>query len=231
MKHKAGHLPLVEFKREVFAGFVTMRLHRFDQRQGAKRHPCVQFATRTSPLFSEWHTRFYREVRKIVPRDIERDLSPLSMAVWFMDDGAADHSGVSLQTHGFTLEEVELLVAGLRTRFDLAANARRNRGRWIIYVGSASLGRLREILAPHLLPVFRIQGGLEPRRGHTLAPDSPIGVMTWSDLAGNGERSSQRRSAGEDPVSTLPGRACPGRAGESNSSVDTLVVLAVNVGC
>lgn len=191
VKHKAAHLSLVEFKRDIFANFVTMPLHRFDQRLGDRSYPCVQFATRTSPYFSEWHARFYRGGRKIVPRDIARELSPLSVAVWFMDDGAADHSGASLQTHSFELEEVELLVEGLRMKFDLAVNPRRDRGRWIIYVRSSSMARLREILRPHILPAFAYKVGLEPRRDHTLAPDSPVGVMTWSDLIGNGERSSE----------------------------------------
>ena len=98
--------------------------------------------------------------------------SSLAVTVWFMDDGAADHAGVTLQTHSFTLEEVELLVDALRMRFDLAANPRRNRGRWVIYVRSASVRRLREILLPELLPMFVYKIELEPRRDHTLAPDS-----------------------------------------------------------
>lgn len=162
VKHKADHRSLVEFKRDVFANFVTMPLHGFDQRIGGKRHPCVQFATRTSPLFSGFHARFYRGDRKIVPRDIASDLSPLSLSVWFMDDGAADHAGATLQTHSFTLEEVELLVDGLRGRFGPAANPRRNRGSWIIYVKSASMRRFREILAPHLLPGFAYKVGSNP---------------------------------------------------------------------
>lgn len=172
VKHKEAHRSLAEFKRDVFANFVTMPLHRFDQRLGTGRYPCVQFATRTSPVFTEWHLRFYHERRKIVPRDIASYLSPPSVSVWFMDDGAADHGGATFQTHGFELGEVELLVDALRERFGLAANPRRNRGRWIICVRPAAMGRLREILEPHLLPAFAYKLGLEPRRDHTLAPDS-----------------------------------------------------------
>jgi hypothetical protein len=171
IKHKEAHRVLAEFKRDVFADFVKMPLHAFDQRLGEKCFPCVQFATRTSPLFTEWHARFYRE-RKIVPLDIAHYLTPLSLTVWFMDDGAADHAGATLQTHSFTGEEVELLVQSLQDSFGLAVNPRRNRGRWIIYVRSAGMGRLRGILEPHLLPGFAYKIGLEPRRGHTLAPDS-----------------------------------------------------------
>jgi hypothetical protein len=172
VKHKAAHRVLAEFKRDVFTEFVGMPLHEFDQQLGGKSYPCVQFATRTSPLFTEWYARFYRAGRKVVPHNIASYLTPLSLTVWFMDDGAADHAGATFQTHSFTGEEVHLLIETLQRRFDLALNPRRNRGRWIIYVKSVSMRRLNEILAPHLLPGFAYKIGLEPRRGHTLAPDS-----------------------------------------------------------
>jgi hypothetical protein len=152
VKHKVEHRALAELKYRVFGEFITMPLHQFDQRLGSKLFPCVQFATRTSPLFSSWHSRFYRDRRKIVPEDIVLDLTPHALAVWFMDDGAADHAGVTFQTHSFELGETRLLVSVLRERFDLAAVLRRNRGRWIIYVGAASMPNLREVLEPLVLP-------------------------------------------------------------------------------
>jgi hypothetical protein len=182
VKHKSAHRALAEFKHEVFREFVSMRLHEFDQRLSGKMYPCVQFVSRTSSVFTEWHRRFYRNGRKIVPPDIASYLSPLAVAVWFMDDGAADHAGASFQTHSFRLKEVELLVEVLEERFELAGNPRKNRGGWIVYVKARSMGRLREILLPHLLPGFAYKLGItddsEPRRDYTLAPDRQVRVMT-----------------------------------------------------
>ena len=93
VKHKLAHEALAVFKRETFHEFVSMPLHRFEQRLNGKRYPCVQFVTRTNPVFSKWHSRFYETGRKAVPADIARDLSPLALAVWLMDDGAADYAG------------------------------------------------------------------------------------------------------------------------------------------
>ena len=163
VKHKAAHRSLVEFKREVFAEFTTMRLHGFDQKLKGKRYPCFQFATRTSPVFSEWHNRFYEGRRKIVPNGI--DLSPLAVAVWFMDDGAADYAGVTFQTHSFRADEVERLVRLLNRKFHLAANSRENKGKRLIYVSAAGLPRLRDLIDGDLLPDFRYK--LIPRRERT----------------------------------------------------------------
>ena len=99
VKHQLSQRALAEMKRDAFGEFVTMRLHQFDQKLGDHLYPCVQFATRTSAVFSEWHGRFYQERRKVVPENIAAMLTPLSLAVWFMDDGGADYAGLNLQTH------------------------------------------------------------------------------------------------------------------------------------
>ena len=101
VKHKAAHRSLAEFKRSTFESYLSMALHEFDQRLGGKRYPCVQFVTRTSPVFTSWRRRFYADGRKHVPDDIADLLTPLAIAVWFMDDGSADHCGVTIQTHSF----------------------------------------------------------------------------------------------------------------------------------
>lgn len=165
IKHKLAHRSLAELKYRTFEKFVSMPMHMFDQRLGGVGYPCVQFATRTNAAFSAWHHRFYREGIKVVPEDAAQMLTPLALAVWFMDDGAADFAGVTLQTHSFCQEEVDTLKAALIERFGLAVNRRRNRGAWILYVRAESLERLRRIVAPHLLPEFEYK--LLTRRSRT----------------------------------------------------------------
>lgn len=165
IKHKALHRSLAEFKYQVFESYISMPLHEFDQRLGDGLYPCVQFASRTNPVFTKWHQRFYRHGTKVVPRDIDKLLSELSMTVWFMDDGAADYAGVTLQTHNFSALEVERLVSVLRYKFDLAASSRSNKGKRIIYIKAGSLDRLHDLMDPHLLPDFAYK--LTPRRLRT----------------------------------------------------------------
>lgn len=165
VKHQIAQRRLAEFKRDAFDEFVTMRLHEFDQRLGDRRYPCVQFVTRTAPVFSGWHDRFYSGRRKIVPPDIADLLTPLAMAVWFMDDGGADYAGLNIQTHNFEPGETELLVAVLAEKFDIRATTRANKGKRIIYVPFSQVGSLRSIVEPHILPDLRYK--LVPRRERT----------------------------------------------------------------
>ena len=101
----------------------------------------------------------------MVPEEIATWLSPLAVAIWFMDDGAADYAGVTLQTHDFEPEEVDHLATVLRENFGLAVNSRGNKGGRILYVKAASLPRLKAIVGPYLLAEFRYK--LIPRRNRT----------------------------------------------------------------
>jgi hypothetical protein len=165
VKHKLAHESLAMLKYEAFREYISMAPHRFDQRLRGKRYPCVQFVTRTNPVFSEWQSRFYRDRRKVVPGDIPRLLTARAVAVWLMDDGAADYAGVTFQTYSFSREETDRLAAALRAEHGLRTLVRANRGAWIVYVTADSVPRLRDLVAPYLLPEFEYK--LVPRRSRT----------------------------------------------------------------
>ncbi len=165
VKHQLSQRRLAELKREVFGDFVTMPLHQFDQVLGGKRYPCVQFVTRTNAVFTEWHDLFYSGRRKTVPVGVLEMLTPLSMAIWFMDDGGADYAGLTIQTHNFEAGEVEFLVVTLAERFELRTRTRANKGRRIIYIPADQVGSLRSLIQPHILPELRYK--LVPRRERT----------------------------------------------------------------
>lgn len=165
VKHKVAHRQLAEFKWRTFEAFTSMALHEFDQRLGSKRHPCVQFVTRTSPVFTDWRRRFYPAGRKTVPNEITDLLTPLALSVWFMDDGSADHCGVTIQTHSFDVHEVERLAEALLDRYDIVATKRANKGRTILYIGRQQLPRFTEIVRPFVLEDLEYK--LVPRRDLT----------------------------------------------------------------
>jgi hypothetical protein len=152
VKHKAEHRTLAEFKYRTFAHYISMPMHGFNQQLLGKEYPCVQFASLTSPEFTKWHRYFYRGRRKIVPADIARHLSPLAVAVWFMDDGASDFAGVTIQTHSFRLAEVRLLADSLRSSLGVSASLRRNKGAWILYLGASELPGFRDLVDQYMLP-------------------------------------------------------------------------------
>lgn len=165
VKHAIAQYGLAEFKYDVFRDFITMSPHVFSQRSSGREYPCVQFATRTRPVFSEWHARFYVGRVKAVPRDMVTLLSPLAIAVWVMDDGSADYAGITLQTHSFTLADVRVLRSALGERYGLQTRERSNKGKTVIYVPAAGVSRLRELVEPLMLDSLLYK--LRPRRERT----------------------------------------------------------------
>src|SRR3990167_3855972 len=65
---------------------------------------------------------FYRQGKKIIPKVIEKLLTPLSLAVWFMDDGSlksVKHRTYVIHTLGYSRDELEKIQKVLTEKFDL----------------------------------------------------------------------------------------------------------------
>ena len=155
VKHAAWQLPLVQFKHKVFSNFVSMKIREFTQPVRGKNYSFTEFVSRTNPDFTVFYNIFYRDGKKIVPENIAMLLvEPLSLAVWFMDDGSAEYAGASLQTHCFTKEEVQLLQHCFEQNFQIVTTMRKNKGKWILYIPKRSLVRFRELVTPFMLDRF-----------------------------------------------------------------------------
>jgi hypothetical protein len=96
-----------------------------------------------------------------------------------MDDGAADYAGVTIQTHNFLTEEVELLRSLLGEMFGLKVSSRSNKGKRILYLKASSLERFETIIGPHLLPDFSYK--LVPRRFR-----NPVETTRWPQVDRSG---------------------------------------------
>ena len=97
---------------------------------------------------------------KIVPLEIEDLLvNPLSLAVWYMDDGTLDyrekyHRNVLLATYNFTFEECKLLRETLKENFDLKSSVTKctMRGKVYprLYIWAKSTLQFLEIVSPYV---------------------------------------------------------------------------------
>ena len=155
IKHSINQLSFVNYKRKVFCNITLMKVRRFSQTIGEKDYSFAEFVTLTHSEFTKYYHLFYPSLKKQVPNNINSLLiDPLSLAVWFMDDGSADYAGASLQTHSFTKKDVERLMECIVMNFNIDVTKRLNKGKWIIYFPKASMGRLREVIEKYMLKEF-----------------------------------------------------------------------------
>jgi hypothetical protein len=116
----------------------------------------IGFTTLSHVEFEEFRVRFYRDRRKVIPEELE--LTPLSMAVWFMDDGSKKSSqcrGLYLNTQSFTRAEVDLLRYVIRRDLGVETTVRQQRDGLQIYVPAPSASDVTAYMTEHLLPCMR----------------------------------------------------------------------------
>lgn len=70
-----------------------------------------RFFTRSLPELTPFHKLFYKEGLKIVPKGMV--LSPLTLAVWYMDDGSKSGGSCYLNTQHFNNESQNNLIESL----------------------------------------------------------------------------------------------------------------------
>ena len=116
----------------------------------------IGFATLAHEELEEYRERFYRNRRKVIPDDLL--LTPLSMAVWFMDDGSRKSSqcrGLYLNTQGFSSQEVDLLRLVIERDVGVETSVREQADGLQIYVPSRSATELSLYMHREVLPSMR----------------------------------------------------------------------------
>ena len=118
---------------------------------------------------------FYPEGKKIIPKDINKILtSPISLAVWFIDDGTLDyrpkdHCAFHLCTNCFTKEDTSKLIDVLKNNFGIVSSLHytlcRGKRHCRIYIGAQGRDRFIELITPYILDCFKYK--LPQYRKHT----------------------------------------------------------------
>lgn len=122
------------------------------------------FGTRFFSDLESFRKLFYENRTKKLPENItELFHSPLTLAVWFMDDGRLDyransHYAYHMSTDSFTESEVNVLQRLLFEKFGIVAKTYLSlcRGKRYpkLYIGSEGRALFTKTVAPYLLPCF-----------------------------------------------------------------------------
>src|SRR3989338_1774752 len=131
------------------------------------------FQTLSHGAFRFYAQQFYQNKKKVLPKQIPKWLSPLAMAVWFMDDGSLKsnrHRALILNTQSFSKSEVLRLVEILKEKYNIEMTLRKqSRKQFEIYQlitlkGSAE--KLVDLIKPYMVPSMKYKLG---KLGNTIA--------------------------------------------------------------
>lgn len=121
-------------------------------RKGNGKRVAYRFTTRSLPVFTEFYRQFFINKKKKLPTTMT--LSPLTLAVWFMDDGNRSRSSIYLNTQQFSLEEQAVLQKMLKEQWGIETTLNKDKIYWRIRVRVSSIKRFVELVKPYLLSSF-----------------------------------------------------------------------------
>ena len=122
----------------------------------------------TFSSFNWIHEMFYiknnndNTLTKIVPTNIEEFLTPLALAIWFMNDGSKLGAGVRIATNNFTLKEVQFLCSILYKKYNILATSHtggKDKG-FFLCVHKKSVPLFISIVKPYTVPSLYYKLGI-----------------------------------------------------------------------
>jgi hypothetical protein len=124
-----------------------------------------RFYTKTTKDIGKFRSLFYRKGKKIIPENIKKLLNnPLTIAVWYQDDGTLDcrskyHYNAMFATYCFSFRDCELLAKTLKGNFNLDVRVCKCRMRGKIrprlYIASVSMDRFIGLIKPYINLCFK----------------------------------------------------------------------------
>jgi hypothetical protein len=126
----------------------------YEKRKGAK--VVYGFTTVSHPALRFYGAQFYQNGKKRIPPIIKKLMTPLSLAIWFLDDGSAKsskHRSLVIHSLGYTRTDLVLVQDALK-RFGIESSLHKQRnGSLRLYVPSASSLILEQFVRPILREV------------------------------------------------------------------------------
>jgi hypothetical protein len=121
--------------------------------QGGKISNYYQVRTLTFNSLLKYYNLWYIKVDakniKVVPRTLDRDLTPLALALWLMGDGSGVRDGgFKIASQGFTVADNLYLIDLLNDKYGLKASLHKDGNKVCIYIWKESVPKLKSIVLP-----------------------------------------------------------------------------------
>jgi recombination protein RecA len=171
-EHSAAQKEYIVWKASVFGRLFSSKpkyLERKHPKTGAV-YKYYRHQSESTPIFGEWHKVFYVNGGKKIPKNIETLLkNPLSLAVWYMDDGyyyAKDRNSY-IYLGRVTRNEAEKAAQAISNNFNIIPRVydKKKKG-FALFFSVAETKKLLRVVGPHCIKLFAYKLG----KAHSLTP-------------------------------------------------------------
>ncbi len=166
---EGSHKSYLLYLHSLFAnlGYCNTKIPNITTRLGnkGKIRKIIRFSTWSyhsfNFIYQAWYIKTNKGFIKILPKNIEYFLNPLSMAIWIMDDGRKVGEGLKIATNNFTSEEVDILVSIITRKFNLKCvkQSSGSKNQYIIYFWKESIPDLWNLVKDHIEPSMKYKFG------------------------------------------------------------------------
>ena len=113
----------------------------------------VGFTTYSHAALRFYGQQFYSKRKKRIPPLIQKMLEPISIAVWFMDDGSRKslrHRTYIIHTLGYTKSDLVLIQNVLLRKYQMQTALHQQKGRyWRLYIPKESIHQFESLVLPY----------------------------------------------------------------------------------
>ena len=146
-----------KFLKSIFNGFPIVKINRIHPKTN-KEYRYVRAQSKTLPELKKIKDIFYQNGRKIIPFNLTKYLrEPISLAIWFMDDGyyyLRDKCSY-LYLGNVSEKEAEVSRDTLEENFGLKTKVLSKKKGYALYFSRLEMVRLKSIIGKYIIPLFR----------------------------------------------------------------------------
>lgn len=169
LEHSLKQKAYIEWKWDELKRYMQDRPKRLDRFNPVwkKQYQYLRCQSHSSPQFGKLRELFYGSTGKKIPETIAKLLrAPLTLAVWFMDDGyyyGRDRTAY-LYLSPLATSDIQWLLDALASNFNLHPKVERKKtGALNLKFSAAETKLLLNLIAPHVISSMRYKIGEEPR--------------------------------------------------------------------
>lgn len=126
-------------------------------------YPGVRLGTRTHPRLRTIYKWFYKDGKKRFSRRILNYLTPIGIALWYMDDGSLSYKRRDGLIHGrevhlntyCSFEEAEIIQKYFKETWDISWTLVSNKGLYRLRTGAGEAQKLFVIIDSYIVPSMR----------------------------------------------------------------------------
>lgn len=157
LEHSQKQKDYVLWKGNIFGRLFQGKpnlLERIHPKSGETYKYC-RWQSSAGPAFGKWRKYFYPNGKKITPNDIGEILTePISLAVWYMDDGYFNKIDRNSYIYlgRITRDEVEILQKAIEKNFGIVATIydKKNKG-FALFFGAMQTKKLQNLIGPFII--------------------------------------------------------------------------------